>query len=164
MSVEEDWPMNNKFRSAVLLVLGILLVFVIVDPIAAQSRNTKLNSAVRKANAEWAAAMKTGDAAVIAAPYADHAVFVGIDGSCIQGRDAIEKMYRERFAQAGVASSTRIDSKHLIVDGDLAYESGYGEMGVTKAGKLTVKGGRYLTIWQRQADGKWKIIRNVVLP
>jgi uncharacterized protein (TIGR02246 family) len=154
----------NNIRVFALAVAVFALVVVGADPVAAQSRDAKLESAVRKANAEWAAAMKTGDAAAIAAPYTDRAVFVGIDGGCIQGRDEIEKMYRDRFEHAGLASSTRIESKNLVVDGDLAYESGYAEMGFTKEGKAVVKGGRYLTVWQRQADGEWKILRNVVLP
>ena len=108
--------------------------------------------------------MKTGDAAVIAAPYTDGAVFVAIDGNCVQGRGEIEKMYRARFEHSGLASSTKIDSRKLVVDGDLAYESGYAEIGLVIEGKQSVKGGRYLTVWQRQADGEWKILRNVVLP
>ena len=108
--------------------------------------------------------MKTGDAAVIAAPYADHAVFVGVDGACVQGRNEIEKLYRVGFERTGFASSTKIVTKELVRDGDLAYESGYGEVGLMREGKETVRGGRYLTVWQRQADGGWKILRNIVLP
>ena len=54
--------------------------------------------------------------------------------ACVQGRTQIEKMYRDRFARAGLAHSTKINSKRLIVDNDLAYESGYGEIGVLKDG------------------------------
>jgi uncharacterized protein (TIGR02246 family) len=154
--------MNSNLRSAARIAGAVLVVIAAVGPAAA--RDPKLDQAVRKANSEWAAAMKTGDAAVIAAPYADRGVFIALDGTCIQGREAIEKMYRDRFAQAGLARSTKIDSKQLVVDGDLAYESGYAEIGVTREGKEIVRGGRYLTVWQRQADGEWKILRNVVLP
>ena len=45
--------------------------------------------------------MKTGDAAIIAAPYADRGVFVAIDGTSIQGRDEVEKYTAERFQKAG---------------------------------------------------------------
>lgn len=100
----------------------------------------------------------------IGAPYTDHAVFVGFDGTCTQGRSEIEKMYRARFESGGLASSTKINSKRLVVDGEIAYESGYAEIASLKDGKLSVNGGRFLTIWQRQADGEWKILRNVVLP
>lgn len=109
-------------------------------------------------------AVKTGDAATIAAPYANDAVFILADGTCIRGRAEIEKMYRAGFERGGVAASARIDSKKLVVDGNLAYESGYGEIGRIKDGKVATSGGRYLTVWQRAANGEWKIIRNIVLP
>ena len=127
-------------------------------------RDPKLTTAIAKANSEWAAAMKTGDAATIAAPYTDDAVFVGVDGGCTKGKAAIEAMYRDRFARRGFATDTKIDSRHLVVDGDLAYESGWGEMTTVKDGKPATAGGAFLTVWKRQADGGWKILRNVVLP
>jgi ketosteroid isomerase-like protein len=38
------------------------------------------------------------------------------------------------------------------------------EIGLLKDGKLSINGGRFLTVWQRQTNGDWKILRNVVLP
>ena len=156
--------MKTKLRSGVLSAAAVLLMVTGADSMAAASGDAKLDSAVKKANDDWAAAMKTGDAAAIAAPYADDAVFVGIDGTCLRGRDAIKKLYDTRFDQTGHASSTTINAKSIILDGDLAYESGDAEMGFVKDGKPVVRGGRYLTVWQRQADGDWKILRNIVLP
>ena len=153
---------NNFHRGILLIASGAFLVFAAAS--AASSGDPKLQRAIEKANSEFAAAMKIGDAVTIAAPYLDRAVFVAMDGTCTQGRPEIEKMYRARFERAGLASSTKINSKRLVVDGDLAYESGYGEIEHIKDGKLSINGGRFLTVWQRQADGEWKILRNVVLP
>jgi uncharacterized protein (TIGR02246 family) len=155
---------NNFRRFAFPIVASALLVFVAVASAVGRSGDSKLERAIEKANSEFAAAMKTGDAAAIAAPYTDDAVFVGLDGACTQGRTEIEKMYRARFERAGLGSSTKIDSRKLVVDGELAYESGYAEIGSLKEGKLSINGGRFLTVWQRQSDGDWKILRNIVLP
>jgi len=144
------------------MAAAALLIFAVAAPGA--SNDPKLDRAIERANSEWAAAMKTGDAAACAAAYTENSVFIGIDGSCTNGRSEIEKLYRARFASRGVAATTKIDSKKLVVDGDLAYESGYAEIGWPKGGKVSVAGGRFLTVWQRQADGEWKILRNVVLP
>lgn len=164
---QQPYTFSMKFRPA--RELGFLLIFSMLLPpanglTAEPSRDPKLSAAIEKANSEWAAAMKTGDAAAIAAPYAEDAVFVRVDGSCVKGRSAIEAMYRERFAKAGLASATKIDSKSVVVDGDLAYESGYGEMTMSKDGKPATAGGPFLTVWQRQPEGRWKILRNIVLP
>ena len=151
-----------RLRSFVLCS-AVLLGLVAGTALAADA-DTALQDAVTKANSEWAEAMKTGDAAVIAAPYTDDAVLVLADGKAVHGRAEIEAMYRDGFAKAGPMATSRIESRHLERDGDLAYESGYGEVGVVREGKAVTNGGRYLTVWQRQADGGWKIARNLVLP
>jgi uncharacterized protein (TIGR02246 family) len=169
----------EKLRSAAFVITGVLLFCVAPHAFAGQSAagaaagaaaavagspDADLRDAVRKANTEWAEAMKTGDAAVIAAPYTDGAVFVLTDGKCLQGRADIEQLYRDGFQKGGLASATKIETKSLVRDGDLAYESGYAEVGVVRQGKPVTRGSRYLTVWQAQADGAWKILRNVVLP
>jgi len=151
-----------RLRS-VLMATGALLLFVAASAVAA-SPDSSLEKAVARANAEWAAAMKTGDAAVIAAPYTNDSVFVLADGKSLQGRAAVERMYRDGFQKGGPASTTKIDSKSLVRDGDMAYESGYAEVGVVRQGKPITRGSRYLTVWQAQSDGAWKIVRNIVLP
>ena len=151
-------------RFTLCIAATVFLTLVPNELLAHHSGDPKLDRAIEKANSEFIVAMKTRDAATIAAPYTENASFITIDGACIQGRTEIEKMYRDRFARIGQVSSTKINSKNLVVDGDLAYESGYGEIGVLKDGKISVNGGRFLTVWQRQANGDWKILRNVVLP
>jgi uncharacterized protein (TIGR02246 family) len=157
--------MKRKSRRAVLRVAAATqLLLAAADAVAVPSGDPKLDRAIRKANSDYVGAMKTGDAAAIAAPYTDDAVFVGIDGACTRGRAEIEKMYRARFERSGLAKSTRINSRRVVVDGNLAYESGSGEIGRLREGKLSTDSARFLTVWQRQADGEWKILRNVVFP
>jgi len=151
-----------RLRS-ILMATGALLLCVAANAVAARP-DSNLEKAVAKANAEWAAAMKTGDAAVIAAPYTDDSVFVLADGKSVQGRAAVEQMYRDGFQKGGPASTTKIESRSLVRDGDMAYESGYAEVGVVRQGKPVTRGSRYLTVWQAQPDGAWKILRNIVLP
>jgi uncharacterized protein (TIGR02246 family) len=157
--------MKDNFRRPVLAIAAAaFLVVVPADLIMHRAKDPKLNKAIAKANSDFIAAMKTGDAAMIAAPYTDRAVFIAIDGACTQGRTEIEKMYQARFKRSGLATLTKINSKRLVVDGDLAYESGYAEIQSLQQGKLSVNGGRFLTVWQRQVDGEWRILRNIVLP
>jgi len=155
--------MKRSLHFTLCIATVFFLTVVPAKLLAHHSGDPKLDRAVEKANSEFIVAMKTGDAATIAAPYTEDASFITIDGACIQGRTEIEKMYRDRFARSGVARSVKINSKRLVVDNDLAYESGYGEIGLLKDGKLSINGGRFLTVWQRQTNGDWKILRNVVL-
>src|SRR5262249_10139571 len=124
----------------------------------------KLLAAIRKANGEFEVAMAKADTATIVAPYTADAVFLGIDGSALKGRAPIEQLYRDRFAKSGPALETRIESEQVVLAGEFAYESGRGSIKVKGKDGETISRARFLTVWQRQADGDWKIWRNVVLP
>jgi uncharacterized protein (TIGR02246 family) len=124
----------------------------------------RLVSAITKAGADFDVAMTKGDIAPIVAPYTQDAVFVSIDGTAFQGRAQIEQLYRDRFAKSGPVLESKIQSEEVMLDGDLAYERGRGAFTRVIDGKKTTDWARFLTIWQRQASGDWKILRNIVLP
>ena len=124
----------------------------------------RLLSAVAKANREFEVAVTKGDTAAIAAPYAADAAFVSPDGTATKGRAAIEQLYRDRFAKSGSWLESKIESEELMLGDDLAYEWGRGSAMRLEKGERVTSWARFLTIWQRQADGDWKIFRNVVLP
>jgi len=114
--------MKRNLRFKLCIATAVFLTLVPAELLAHHSGDPKPDRAIEKANSEFIVAMKTGDAATIAVPYTDDASFITIDGTCIRGRTEIEKMYRDRFARSGLARSTKINSKKLIVDDDLAYE------------------------------------------
>jgi ketosteroid isomerase-like protein len=124
----------------------------------------RLLAAVTKANGDFEIAMTRSDTGPIVAPYSEGAVFVGVDGTARNGRDQIERLYRERFARSGPALQAKIESRQLVLDGDFAYERGRGSITRDVKGKRVTDWARFLTVWQRQADGNWKIFRNIVLP
>jgi ketosteroid isomerase-like protein len=50
----------------------------------------------------------------------------------------------------------------VTLGGDLAVETGAFSMTTTmKNGKPITEQGKYLTVWKRQTDGAWKIIRDI---
>lgn len=116
---------------------------------------------IDKANHDWSTAMVQGDARLAADAYAPDAVFCDIKGLCTPGHDAIEKMTAERLAKGGRTKSADAHSTGRIEDGGLIYE--WGEAKIVDA-QGQARGGRFLTVWQRQPDGHWKILRNLVLP
>jgi uncharacterized protein (TIGR02246 family) len=124
----------------------------------------RLLSAITKANTDFEIAMTKADTTSIAAPYTPDAVFVSPDGTATKGRAQIEQLYRDRFAKSGPAVEARIESEQLMFDGGLAYERGRGALTRLEKSRRVTDWARFLTVWQRQADGDWKIFRNVVLP
>jgi ketosteroid isomerase-like protein len=132
--------------------------------IAPAGADPKLLAAIRKANSDFEIAMTKADTASIAEPYTNDAVFVSADGTVTKGRAGIEQLYHDRFAKSGAAVETRIQSEELMLDGDFAYERGRGMIKLRVTDARVPGWARFLTVWQRQPGGEWKIFRNVVLP
>jgi len=113
------------------------------------------------ANRDWSVAVVQGDVKREADAYAANAVFCDAQGLCTTGHDRIQQMMAQRLLQGGSPKSADAHSLRRLEDRGLVYEWGEAKL-LTAQGDA--RGGRYFTIWQRQPDGHWKIIRNLVLP
>jgi uncharacterized protein (TIGR02246 family) len=156
----------NRALPIVLAAILLPLAAAAQPPAAVTSGDPALDRAVKKANTDWIAAMHSGDAAREAAAYEDDAVFVALDGTAARGRTEIETMMKDRFAQQGLASSTKIEPRRVTREGtNLAVEVGTVEIRREGTrGQEAITSGSYLTVWRKQDDGSWKILRNLVLP
>lgn len=119
------------------------------------------------ANAAWLPGLRQRDAAAIAAAYADSGIFIGPDGAVTRGRAAIAAMYAARFPRMRtILDGGVVQDGVVAVAPDRIYEWGHAwlEMAAERAGGRAVRGGgAYLTVWQRGADGHWRIARNIAL-
>ena len=96
-----------------------------------------------------------GDAAGMAAFYTEDARLLAEHADLIQGRDAIERFWREAISRARSASAVRtIRLDEVVSSGDLGYALGTVVVRIPSGRELTTK---YATIWQRDADGGWRL-------
>jgi ketosteroid isomerase-like protein len=116
---------------------------------------------LEEGNQAWVVGLKTGNADLIAAAYADDSVNCSATGECVRGRQAAAEQYKNVIAKFGRATDAFVRSESLRVDHDLAYESGYAEAHFANG---MVRRGRFSTVWKIQSDGHWKIFRNLSLP
>lgn len=117
------------------------------------------------ANAAWLPGLRRRDAKTIAAPYADSGLFIAGDGTVTRGRDAVSRMYEARFPKLRPIRAGGIVQDGLTVLAPTRIaEWGHGwlELEPERQGAPPVtSGGSYVTIWERQADGHWRIVRNL---
>jgi uncharacterized protein (TIGR02246 family) len=120
---------------------------------------------IEAANAAWLPGLKAHDAASIAAAYADSGIFVAANGAVVRGREAVAHMYEGRFGRMGeIRAGGIVQDGIAVVSSSLLYEWGRGWLETVGAnGTAARSGGSYLTVWQRQADGHWRIVRNLSL-
>jgi uncharacterized protein (TIGR02246 family) len=156
------------------VLTAALCVFAVARPAAAQQ--TAFDTAavlasarhdVEAANAAWLPGLRDRNAASIAEAYADSGVFVGADGSVTRGRAAVERMYEARFPRLGtIVGGGVVQDGVTAVAPDLLYEWGHAwlEMQADTPGAAPARtGGRYLTVWRREPDGHWRIVRNLAM-
>ncbi|HTB11679.1 MAG TPA: DUF4440 domain-containing protein [Bryobacteraceae bacterium] len=150
---------KGGISAAGFLVLGALLAAT------GAAQTEAIEPAARKdidaGNQAWVTGMKDGRAAPIAATYAENALDCAATGECVKGRAAIEDYLRARIAKLGRASFAAATSQGSVQQGDFVYEWGRSEISFGVGQNVTH---RYLTVWQRQPGGVWKIFRNMPIP
>ncbi|MGB2623923.1 MAG: DUF4440 domain-containing protein, partial [Candidatus Acidiferrum sp.] len=112
-------------------------------------------------NQAWIEGMKTGDAGRISATYAADGIDCGPAGECFRGKAEIETHIKALIASRGRARAASVQTWGSSEHGNFVYEWGQAEATFDGGKKLVDK---YLTVWQKQADGSWKIFRNMVIP
>lgn len=137
----------------------VLLCTVVLAPAATVDAAARRD--INRGNQAWVDAMKSGDLTAVVKSFASDALDCGVSGSCIRGRAAIEQALKNRIDNYGRAKSASVTSLGAVQQGDFVYEWGHSDALYGNGKKL---GGRYLTVWQRQPNGSWQIIRNMAIP
>ncbi len=144
------------FRAIIILGLVAGCAFAQSSAIEPTAR-----ASINAGNQAWVTGMKSGDAGVIAATYTDEALDCGVGGQCEKGRTAIYAHLKGRVAKLGRAASASVTTTGSVQQGDFVYE--WGSAKASFAGDHKIEG-LYLTVWQKQPDGSWKIFRNISIP
>ncbi|MGO9434103.1 MAG: YybH family protein [Terracidiphilus sp.] len=126
-----------------------------------QMPTASARAAIDAGNQAWIDGIKAGDVKRIAATYTVDAVDCGRTGDCFRGRIQIERHMTTQLESLGRARSAAVKTWGSTEQGSFVYEWGEAEA-TFGGGKRLVD--RYLTAWQQQPDGTWKIFRNMVLP
>jgi ketosteroid isomerase-like protein len=90
--------------------------------------------------------------------YAEDAAWLSPNLPAFEGRAAIEAWAATWPRYADYEQHTL----EIEGEGDFAYERGVYSMTVTAAGAQPVQErGKHIAIWRRQADGSWKVSRDI---
>ena len=141
-------------RYAALLTCAALLAL----PSAAFGQaDDGAKAAIEAGSQAWEAGWNAGNAAAIAAVYAEDAMILPPGSQAIQGREAIQAYWQAALDEAeGVAST--IETKEVHVLGDAAIE--VGSYMDTNADGSHRDHGKYLAVWTK-VDGKWMLARDI---
>ncbi len=144
-----------KIKPLVLSVCFALLSFAFVG--TASAADTKSEQALRDADAQWSKAAGAKDLDKTVSYYADDAIVMPPNASAATTKEAIRKVWQDLIASPGLVISWKATKVEVAKSGDLACLSGTYELTMNDAsGKPVNDRGKYVEVWEKQADGKWK--------
>jgi uncharacterized protein (TIGR02246 family) len=125
---------------------------------------TNVRRAIDKGNAQWSEGWLKGDAAMVAAIFAEDGVQLAGNGKIFKGPREIAEHQKAIMQSADPGVKVTVTTAMVWLDGDSAYETGKYKYEYTEKGKPSVDEGRYVTIWKRQKDDSWKLVMDMGVP
>ncbi len=158
--LQPDTITSTQMRTALpLLLIASSLLISACGPSAATDTRADDVAALRAADEQWSATAAKNDLAGTVAFYADDAVVLPPNAPI--AKDA--KSIRESWA-AMLAPNTNLSWKaskaEVAKSGELGYLYGTYEMSMKdpKGAPPVHDTGKFVEVWKKQADGKWKCI------
>ena len=118
--------------------------------------DTKAEQALREADAAWSKAAESKDLDKTVSYYSDDATVLPPNAAAATTKE-IRKIWQDMLASPGVAISWKATKVEVAKSGDLGFVSGTYELTMNDAsGKPVTDKGKYVEVWEKQADGNWK--------
>jgi ketosteroid isomerase-like protein len=141
-----------KTKSLVLSICFALPSFAFAS--TAPETDTK---ALRDLDAQWSAAAGAKDIDKTVSYYSNDAIVMPPNAPSATTKEAIRNVWKDLLASPGLVMSWKTTKVEVSTSGDLACLSGTYELTMNDAsGKPVNDHGKYVEVWEKQADGKWK--------
>ncbi len=128
---------------------------------AAPTDQAAVQATIDSVNHSFMQALQARDTAAVSRHYAEDAVVMMPNEPAWVGGPRIHEAM-VAFAQQFALKDPKIATTSLLLSGDLAVETGTFEWTLQpKTGKAVQDKGKYMTVWKKQADGSWKIVRDI---
>jgi ketosteroid isomerase-like protein len=144
-----DETMKSK-TVVITLALGFAAAAICV------AADAKVEQTLRKLDAEWSAAAAAKDVDKTVSYYSSDAIVLPPNTKAATTKAAIRKQWKGDLDSmiSGSWKATRVE---VAKSGDMAYVSGtYKWTSKDASGKTVNDHGKYLEVFEKQADGSWK--------
>lgn len=143
----------------------LLLAALCGSPVSCR-RDTRADdeAAIRAATKEWNAAESSKDLEKCVSFYAEDGERFATGSPVIRGTAALRDEWQKYLSSPGTFqwNTSKVE---VSASGDLAYETGRFVVKTTgKNGQPTTTNGKYVCVWKKQRDGKWKVVADIDNP
>jgi len=145
--------LDKAMKSEVLFLSGCIALLSFAFAGTAAAADSKIEKAVRDADAEWSKVAAAKDLDKTVAFYADDAVVLPPNQPAVTNKDEIRNLWKG-FLDSFIDISLKTTRLEVAKSGDMAVLTGTYEMTMKDGSKDK---GKYCEVWQKKADGKWKV-------
>ena len=110
---------------------------------------------LRDLDAQWSKAAAAKDLEQTVAFYSDDAIVLPPNATSAATKETVRNLWKDLLAAPGLVISWRPSKVKLGHNGAMAWVSGAYEL-TMNGGKPINDRGKYLEVWEKQADGNWK--------
>jgi uncharacterized protein (TIGR02246 family) len=144
-----------KTKSLFLPSCIALVSLAVVSAAAAADTTSAIEKDLRNLDDQWSAAGEAKDIDKVVSFYSDDAVVMPPNAPAATTKDAIRKIWKDLLTDAKITWKTK--KVEVAQSGDLACLSGTYEVTLNDpSGKSVNDRGKYVELWEKQADGTWK--------
>jgi uncharacterized protein (TIGR02246 family) len=137
------------------IFIALLLFSLVCTTSAADTK--AIGQALRNLDAQWSAAAGAKDLEKTVSFYSDDAIVMPPNASVATSKEAIRKVWQDLLASPGLVISWKATKVEVAKSGDLACLSGTYELTMNDPSAKPINDrGKYVEVWEKQADGRWK--------
>jgi ketosteroid isomerase-like protein len=146
-------------RSSSVAELAFVMMVLAIPPStqAADRSEAELIESLTEAETTFATSVREKDWESFVEHIDPNAVFIG--GQVLEGKDAILKSWKVYFADNAPRLEWRPEEVVVRPDGVLGITRGpYTLRFQSESGEEVTQAGRFSSIWERQGDGRWRVL------
>ena len=150
----------RNFRRRHALV-GLLVVGLGCRPGTPPSADSRAadEAAIRDADIAWCKTAQTGNLDSLVTFYADDVVVLPPNAPAVIGKQAARELNKTLLEMPGYKVNWQPEKVEVTRSGDMGYARGIYELTVSgPTGAPVTDKGKYVEIWKKQPDGRWKVI------
>ena len=126
---------------------------------------TEVEGEVRRLDAMWEDAVRSKDVSRIVAFYSDDAYGLFDGKPIIKGKKAVIELWQGIVAKPNYQIQWKPIHIEVAKSLDMAYDVGSLLRTTTDPnGKVVSAAGKYVVVWRREADGKWRVAVDISNP
>ena len=152
-----DSGLDEAMKTKPLVLSGCIALLSFTFAGTTAAADTKIEQALRDLDAQWSAAAGAKDLDKTVSNYSNDAIVMPPNAAIATTKEAIRKVWQDLLVSPGLAISWKATKVEVAKSGDIGFVSGTYELTMNDAsGKPVNDHGKYVEVWEKQADGNWK--------